>query len=180
MPRSGVMGTRRSGTLASRWIKAGELLSSADADADVSHAALALGHLVAPPSLVESLLTVRKSPVTKYDGCKRVVWRHKYLTDGQREVIAKEVLSHLGGWYGGLKLPLFALDAITGWDFSGRFGLTRFPVCSGLVARAYEVVLGDKPFGRPWQATNPDQIDDWCLGHPEWVCSLSTLKTRGQ
>ena len=167
-------------TRASLWIKIVQLLRSPDQRSDVSHAAVCMGYLLTPGAVVESLLTVRETPLTKYEGGEVVIWRRRGLTERERFNIAVAAQSQIGSWYAPAKLALFALDALTGLDWSGYFGWQSFAVCSGMVAWAIEYALGPKDaFGRPWHTLTPSDIDSFCLANQhEWELVYSSIKGR--
>lgn len=143
-------------------------------DADVNHAQIALGNLLAEPQVVESKWRIKRSPL----GTKNiVVWRHKTLSDNVRREVAMKAVEACGEHYGFLKIILFVLDAIfhTIW-FTRKLGFTNFKVCSNLVGWAYDKTLGGQAFGEPWQSLTPDGIDDYCKRNPKWVKVYSSLE----
>lgn len=159
----------------SRLIRAGEILRDEDGVAEFSHA-----ELINPPRVIGSMWRIREAPLAIYDGAEVVIWRRRDLTDVQRGLIASAALSQLRKHYGAFKLVLFALDAICGttW-FTWRLSLTNFKVCSQFVAWCHEI-RSPGVFGRPWNQVSPDDIDDWCLAHPEaWQEVFCSLRYRG-
>lgn len=135
--------------------------------AEWSHAMGALGDLAPAPAVIESHLRVRVTPLAQFEGQPLRIWRLRTIGLVQRRWIAARWLAHSRRWYAGLKLPLLALDAVFGTiHFSTRWRLTHLMVCSGLIARGYEEVLGvERTFGLPWESTTPDAIDDYCRSH---------------
>lgn len=171
----------------SRWIRAVQTLRSGEAY--VSHAALAVGG----QHLIESGWRVKFSDSSRYDQSQCVVWRHRWLTTAERSRIVGAASAQAGAWYGVLKLPLFAADAVAAsiaaalgkqWDdwFCTRLGVTRWKVCSQFVAWAYESGLQHpRMFGVDWRRISPDAIDDWCLAHPsDWEEVFCGLRLRGR
>lgn len=137
-------------------------------EARVSHAAIALGNMIKPPSCVEALWTVTISPLRKYLDQEIVVWRLSALSRLSRERIAIKALTRCNRLYAPLKLPLFLLDSIfRTYFFTRTFGITNYQVCSELFAWAVEKVTNEKAFGIGWRSVQPDTIDDWCRENPE-------------
>lgn len=137
---------------------------------------------VAPLSKYAGAMTVYRPRGISVDVLKRMAtmaMRHAHLTGGRRR----------GMIYGLLKLPLFALDlllskalcycwllicalvpGLTYRPFERRvftrFNLIWIFVCSQVVARVYGEIAGII-FCFHWSRVTPDDIDDYCMAHPE-------------
>jgi hypothetical protein len=164
-------------TRASRWIRAGGILASGDCR--VSHASLALGDQARQPEVIESLWRVTRTPWENYRGQELVVWRHRWLSTGDRKEIVNAALGEIDQAYGGLKLLLFGLDTLCGTSwFTRRLGISHLKVCSNLIAWSYDrgVPFLGPWFGQPWRSVSPDTIDDWCRCHTEdWIEVYSSI-----
>lgn len=136
--------------------------------------------LISPAEMFHAVSTVRRASWPAYNQpCQ--VWRHRHLTDQQRQAIVDAVLKFEGRPYGPLKLFLHLGDWALAW---ARYGLTLgrvrgevwacrrlsrldwFPICSYLWAHAWEEALGYQ-FGAPAERVNPDDMHDWVKQHPE-------------
>jgi hypothetical protein len=165
---------------ASLWIMIGQLLRNPRARVDVTHAMVAMGGILSPPSVVEALLTVRETPLDRYEGEELVIWRPTFLSDAERYAVAVSAESLIGHWYAPGKIVLFALDGLTGWNWSGLFGWERFKTCGNVLAWSYFNATGNAyTFGRHWKDVTPSDIDTWCLRHPEtWELVYSSIRAR--
>lgn len=137
--------------------------------ADYSHAAMALGELVEPESVIEQLLMVVINPVKKYIGRDIAIFRNTNWSDLQRIQIACMMQQQMRQPYGILKIPLNMLDCIfrTYW-FTQTFGISHFKECMQSYAWcAYKIIGTDNIFGCGWRSVSPDIAHDYCLNNPE-------------
>jgi len=140
--------------------------------AEYSHAAAAIGNALC----VESALRVRVSDLKKYEKSALAVWRLP-LDPMERGTFERGMLQAAGNDYGGLMIPLFALDSVASFltrlcghkkpifFFTERFGLFNFPVCSQLVMWGVEkftsFTIRDENNSRvSWKVISPDYLQD--------------------
>lgn len=102
-------------------------------------------------------------------GCEVMVYRHGNMTPDQVEHVTRYAMNQVGNKYGWWKLGVHLADRLI---FGGKTRLSRWlcvdkrPICSYLVARAFEVVgIG---FGMPAAVATPDEQLDWCQAEPPW------------
>lgn len=93
------------------------------------------------------------------------VWRHTGLTGTQAVRVAQFMEAHVGQRYGWWKLLFHLADRVV---FDGDHVVSRLlrvdsrPICSYLVARAFEVAGVEGAFGPvPAVAQDPDTMHDW-------------------
>jgi hypothetical protein len=147
-----------------------------------SHSAMVL---TAMPDdiLIEALIQVKVRPASVYfqDGAHVAIHR---VTEGLRPSVQREVclyaLGYEGAHYGWPKLILHALDHLIGDRyFFRRLALDkRYPICSWLVAWAYDDVLHQHLGGEP-NAVSPDDIMDFCMADQwplVWADSDETVR----
>lgn len=148
-----------------RWVESLET-----GQARVSHVALVLGDGL----LIESLWKVSISEIKKYHDQPVVIYR---LTEGiyslDRIHVRIAAMKIAGATYGWLKIPLFALDAVSSYMgrlfghkepiyfFTSTLGITNFRVCSQFVMYVWEKAGGYK-WPIPWKSGTPDFLDDYC------------------
>ena len=138
----------------------------------VNHAGICV---CSPDIIVEALEHVeRHSYITKYvgSGHKMMVFRPRDLNPVDQRILIHAAEHYIGDSYGWWKLLGHLGDA---WLSSkvGReiyllrrlFFLDRYPICSYLVAQAESRIGRD--FGVPANEADPDDIYDYCVGHPE-------------
>ena len=110
---------------------------------------------------------------TYHKGTKATVYRHKYITQEQRELVCEYFRRNEGKAYGWLKIIAHALDYPFVRILSRLFRKpVRFrlftsilfadsSVCSGMVARAYDKA-GLTTFGMRPGTVQPDDIYEYC------------------
>ena len=123
--------------------------------------------------VVESLWKVTKhkflNAYAKLKGKEKVVvFRPVNLTDEQKDIIIKDLLSDVGADYPWWQFPLFFTD----WLLFDEKVVTRkwinhakHKVCSTKTARAY--VQAGLFFGVPEYAATPDDMYDFCIKNPD-------------
>jgi hypothetical protein len=127
------------------------------------------------------------------DRSEVAVYRCRRLTAEHRLFLAEEALKYRGRLYGFLKLPAHALGWLLGRRVTKKLlFLDAWPICSWLpeklwlrlrkyfpigpdiVGEAFYGAHGELCFGKPTDTVQPDDIWDWCVGHPEqWECIVS-------
>lgn len=156
----------------------------------VSHVAIGVGNVLGEDQVIEALWQVKRHQAKKYYGQKIVIYRNRILTLAERYAIMLTACKLEDKRYPVGKIALFWLDHTFKTDFfSGRVGFLQRQVCSGLAAWApfetfskypeshlqemvtkspyLEKLARNKIFGWPWKVVTPDDIDDYCQGHPE-------------
>lgn len=97
------------------------------------------------------------------------------ITTSERLRLAAAARGYIGRQYGAGKIVLHLGDALLSKVFGGSpyifrrlASLDDYPICSWLWAHAYNDALG-YTFGCDPDAASPDDMHDWCVGHPdEW------------
>lgn len=128
-----------------------------------------------PGMCLEALWTVKEHALSDLDASQYQIWRHKGLTDEQRQAVAAAALAYKGRSYGPLKLGLHLGDALLSKAFGGNpyffrrlARMDNYPICSWVWACAYDRSLGYR-FGMPPEEASPDDMLDYILDHPnEW------------
>jgi hypothetical protein len=147
-----------------------------------SHSAMVLTS--APDDiLIEALAHVRVRPASVYYQDTAHVAIHRLpepLTPAQQRQICLYTLGYEGYPYGKWKLLLHALDHLIGDRYLfRRLALNkRYPICSWLVAWAYDEVLSQRLGGDP-NAVSPDDIMDHCMAESwplVWADSAETVR----
>jgi len=134
----------------------------------INHVAIAVEGGYAPNiEIVEALHTVKQHKLSKaypdYDG-KIFVATINHLPIDYPHIAAKRAKSYVGRKYGYAKLVAHFLD----WCLLGANVFRRlcfmdiYPICSWVVAYAYEPLIGIRAFGVENSAASPDDIWDWC------------------
>jgi hypothetical protein len=120
--------------------------------------------------IIEALVKVRKHTLWSqyHDRSDKVaIFRPLNLSNEHKSIIVNKALDYEGRTYGYLKIGTHTLDYFTGgrYIFRRLTNSDRYPICSWVVAQSYSKV--GLTFGcSPGQA-NPDDIWDYCTGHPE-------------
>lgn len=119
---------------------------------------------------------------------KVIIFRHRTTTLIENELIARKAMSYVGKKYGWFKLVTHAGDCllgkITGKDLFFFRRIThsdRYPICSWVTEHAEHEV--GRSFGKPLGSTTPDDIHDYCMGHPdefEVIYPLARLRYGGE
>jgi len=121
------------------------------------------------PYVIEAVWSVTTTPYKKWkrEHDNFSVWRHKHLTDEERQKIANNALEYKNNFYGVLKIGLHLADCllskISGKDwfvFRRLQLLDSYPICNWLVAYSYYDVV-KYSFGRNPKFTDPDSINDY-------------------
>ena len=120
--------------------------------------------------VIEALATVKKHTLwEQYHGQSDqvAVFRPLGLTDEQKKIIVDKAIDYEGRTYGYAKIATNALDFFTGGHYIFRrlTNSDRYPICSWVVAHSYSKV--GLTFGCDPGQANPDDIWDYCLGHPD-------------
>jgi hypothetical protein len=140
--------------------------------AEYSHAMVAVGNSLC----VESLMRVRVSDLKNYEKNALEVWRLP-ISPLERGDLERGMVQVAGNDYGGLMIPLFALDAVATsvarvfgrktpvFFFTEKFGLFNIPVCSQLVMWGFEkftdFTIRDAAHNRvSWKLISPDYLQD--------------------
>lgn len=123
--------------------------------------------------ITEALTTVVERPISSYKNVKMVIYEPRISMD-VASLLVKKALDYKGRKYGWLKIAAHFGDfCLNGAYFFRRFcKMDRYPICSWLVGHCYSQigVLFDKPI----KALQPDDIDDFCLVHPnQFRCKLN-------
>jgi hypothetical protein len=131
------------------------------AQAQVNHC----GVMVDTVTIVEALATVQRRDVRAVYGppCANpvAIYRPLNLTEAERVAIVAKAASYVGKRYGVLKIVTHLAD----WCLGGRYlfrrlaGLTDYPICSWVVAYAYQVA--GKSFGVDPGGASPADIWDF-------------------
>lgn len=123
---------------------------------------------------VEALNTVVETPWCNMDPGTEV-WRNNVLTDEQRLKVAEKAANYVGRKYGYGKILLQGLDCLLGklfatdvFFFRQAASMDRYPICSWVVAYAYDHGIGMR-FGVPPNVADPDEIYDYVCKHPDWI-----------
>lgn len=121
--------------------------------------------------IVEALHTVKRHALgVQYGGRQTevAIYRPINLTPMQVNRVVEEAERYVGRRYGYLKIAAHALDTVLlgAYAFRRLARMDRYPICSWLVAYAYERGAG-KDFGVPPYTAQPDDISDFCEAHPE-------------
>ena len=104
------------------------------------------------------------------------IYRQTNLNEHEINIIVNEAESQVGKKYGYFKIFAHLLD----WILLGVYIFRRiarngkYPICSWLVAHAYEKV--EKDFGVAAGAVNPDDIWDFIEEHPDIYKEIHPLK----
>jgi hypothetical protein len=118
--------------------------------------------------VIEALARVRTNllSVTIANAQKAWVIAPLGLTDTQRDNIVSHALPYSADTYNYLDIGLQGLNALcrTTW-FTDHLTMTRKPICSMLVAVAYEAE--DLTFGQADKTTSPNDIWNYASAHPE-------------
>ena len=105
------------------------------------------------------------------------VWRCRWLSAEEREMVSQKALYYLGAKFGMAKFLTHLLDSMIN-KVAGREVFffrrlnhdQRYPICSWITAFSYDRALNYR-FGVPPECADPDEIDDWVNSHPaEWTC----------
>ena len=163
MKRGDIILTRGSGFISRAIRRFGK---EGDQEALVSHA----GIFISPMFVIEALSRVVTSAFPedfKGKGAQYVVLSPKNVTDEQRRILALIASNFSARSYGYLKILGQAVDWLTGtnWVTFKLLVWDKYPYCSFLVAEAYRSI--GKNFGVPSKSTTPDDILDFCIGHPD-------------
>jgi hypothetical protein len=130
-------------------------------------------------SVVEALLKVEEHPLwTQYGPPARdavAVFRPLNLSSEDVDKVVREARDHVGEKYGFGKLVLHFLDwCLLGAYVFRRLGTSeRYPICSWLVADAFEAV--GKRFGKDKCQAQPDDIWDFVTSHPKKYMEVRRL-----
>lgn len=122
--------------------------------------------------ITEALTTVVERPLKVYDGVKMVIYS-PITTLSKRAILINQALRYKGRKYGWFKLiPHFLDFCLNGaYVFRRLCLIDRYPICSWLVGHCYSHI--SFTFGKPLNALQPDDIDDFCKAHPSlFVCKL--------
>jgi len=103
------------------------------------------------------------------------VWRYRAMHEAQRGAVVSKLQTYAGRRYGWWKVGVHALDKLCGgrYVFRRLLGWDRYPICSWVVACAFEVVR-PKFFGIVSDAAQPDDIYDACVSRPSEFERIST------
>lgn len=123
--------------------------------------------------IIESLTRVRINKIEKYDNQKCIVWRLKDYSDDTRVRVSNRAILKAGNGYAWLKIPLFALDAISTkvanvfrkkdkpvTFFTSRLGVSSDDVCSIYWAETWKEETNHN-FGINVKSVSPDYLDDY-------------------
>jgi hypothetical protein len=133
-----------------------------------SHVGLVLAQ--APCVLVlEALTRVRTRLLAQTLAGTEAAWllHDRTLTLAERRTVVAAALRFSGQGYGWWAIAMQAMNALTAstWWTDHLGGLAGKPICSFLVADAYERV--GRTFGQEDRTTTPADIVRWALRHPQ-------------
>ena len=124
--------------------------------------------------IIEALSKVKcHKLVDAYAGTKEkiAIFRKHGLSGTERSCITRKAYSYVGRKYGFMKIVGHALDRCIGGKYVFRklFRMDDYPICSWIVAYAYDVL--DIVFNNvePW-ACQPDDIWDECMYGNQYEC----------
>jgi len=121
---------------------------------------------------IEALKKVRRHSFwKKYHGKGKVtIYRARNIGPEDRAAILKALHGHVGETYGYLKICLHLLRKLTGGrDWLKLCTLDRYPICSYLVATAFEA--RGLTFRVKGKRATPDDMLDFCQSNPDkWEC----------
>jgi hypothetical protein len=129
--------------------------------------------------ITEALAHVVERPLASYVGTKMVVYE-PLVSDVRRELLAAKATEYKGRTYGYLKIVAHFLDfCLNGAYIFRRLCLMdKYPICSWLVANCYKRI--GISLGEDINEIQPDDIDDYCLKHPDvFLCKLNFEVLRG-
>ncbi len=148
-----------------------------------SHTAMLLS---ADPAemLIEAQLRVGVRPAYVYAhrGARAAIHRIPGgLTAPQRRQICLYALAYEGAAYGAHKALALALDHLIGdrYLFRRLIWEHRYPICSWLVAWAYDVTMRVR-FGAPPDSVSPDDIMDYCMAEGWELVWVDSAETKAQ
>lgn len=135
--------------------------------------------------VVEALIKVREHPLWSQYGPPAkdavAVYRPTDLTPKQVALVVAKARSYVGRDYGYLKIAAHFLDwALLGAHVFRRLaGSDRYPICSWVVAFAFEEVRS-KFFGVDPAEADPDDIWDYVQGRADFgvVCALAPVTAQ--
>lgn len=127
--------------------------------------------------VVEALTKVKRRKLSAYKGGKTkvAIFRPYTLDDNQISKVITYAHGQVGKDYGYVKIVAHLLDWCLGgaYVFRKMARMERYPICSWLVAYAFEEV--GQEFGvEPW-AADPDHIWDYVTSHPELYVQVHPL-----
>lgn len=135
----------------------------------VNHVGLIVGEDERGPILIEALNKVRRHPLLRYvgNGNQVAVARPLNVGDVQMRLILDYMERSVGQTYGYGKIVLHALKklGIPLLDRVERFQVDEWPICSYLVAKAFE--RAGLSFGVPAGLATPDDMYDFAFSHPD-------------
>jgi hypothetical protein len=173
-----IIGVRSKGLL-SRGIAIGSL-SIGESKTRLSHVGIITkGGTCREALITEALTKVVERPLLAYLGTRMVVYE-PLISDVRRELLMSKAIKYRGQTYGYLKIVAHFLDfCLNGaYVFRRLCLMDRYPICSWLVANCYKSIGID--LGKPVNEIQPDDIDDFCLKHPdEFICKLNFEVLRG-
>jgi hypothetical protein len=125
-------------------------------------------------NLIEALVKVKcHKLIDEYGDTKDkvAIFRRRDLSEEKRWIITNKAYSYVGKKYGVVKIVGHALD----WCFGGKyvfrkmFRMDDYPICSWVVAYAYDVFKIKFNGVEPW-ACQPDDIWDECTYGTKYEC----------
>lgn len=123
------------------------------------------------PTVIEALTRVRTRPLDVSIATAESAWvlTDTSLTDDEREAIIRSALNFSADGYGYGDILLQGMNALTKstwWTDHLAFGLAGKPICSYLVAAAYETQ--NRTFGQLDKTTTPADIYNFARSHPAY------------
>lgn len=132
-------------------------------------------------SFLEAEWTIVETPYAKAMARKRyhnyVIYRYNDLTEEQAKKIVKIMRGLKGELFSFKRLFLQLLDHIFYTNFFTNLSKDKKDqVCSSYVAWGYYAVTKIEFNGVHWGSCDPDDIDDYCFGNPEWTKVVEVIK----
>ena len=138
---------------------------------------------VTPHTYVEALWTTERNTYDYLLNLKDTnieIWRNNNLTMQEKEKIRLKAIEYVGTVYGVSKIILHAFDGLLskllGHDiylFRKIGFMKRYPICSWVVAYAYDEI-GYKFNNQYPKYVSPDDIHDHLLSDPDWKLVYTT------
>lgn len=132
----------------------------------VSHVGMVIAD--EPPLVTEALFRVKTRPLEESIADCSDAWilRPRFATAYTRRVLMHSIHTYSSAGYGYFKILLHGLDALcrTQW-FSCTFARSHSPICSWLVASAYEAV--GYSFGESIGSLTPQDLVNHCTANPK-------------
>jgi hypothetical protein len=98
------------------------------------------------------------------------IFRYKHMTPEKQAFMLRAMKKFEGRLYGWNRLYLFTLNSIFGTKkFTDACDNKLDQVCSTFVSWIYYVAFRLKFNNCEWKSVDPDDIDDHCSNHKDWI-----------